>query len=334
MIQEPTQLTPTPGAGSRRSTGVKLGLLIVAVILLAIPVVMAMAANSPSLSPDKVLVAGASASPDAMGEPENDDGKRHGPQGVHGLGGPRGPGNGGGKGPITIHAISGNQISLATEDGWTRTITATGDTVISKGGVTIAIGDLKVGDKVGFRQTRNADDSYTIAAIVVQTARAGGEVTAIDGNGITFKARGGTTRVIIVTGSTVYKLGPTTASKSDVKVGTDIDAQGTVSGDTFTAISISIRLAHAGGEVTAKTSDSITVQNRDGSKTVIHVTSSTIYKGRGQATDALADIAVGDRVNADGTLRADGSLDAVSVHHGPAKGARPPKAPTSSTTPG
>ena len=46
---------------------------------------------------------------------------------VYDLNGGGGPGFGRGMGGVTITAISGNSISLATEDGWTRTITV--DTV-------------------------------------------------------------------------------------------------------------------------------------------------------------------------------------------------------------
>lgn len=347
MIQEPTRLTPTLRiqAGLRRSSGIRIGLVIAAIIVLAVSVVMAMAANSPSLSPNTILAAGASASPDAAAKPNSAalDGPRaagnHGPGDPGRLkGGPGGPGKGPGgpggpgKGPITIHAISGSQISLATEDGWTRTITATSTTVITKGGQTITVLDLKVGDEVHFRQTRNTDGSFTITAIDIPTPRAGGEVSSIDGNNITVKRKDGSTRVITVTSSTVYMLGPNPGTKADVKVGTDIDAQGTVNGDSFTATAVRIRLAHIGGEVTAKTTDSITIQNHDLTKNVIHVTSSTTYKVKGKDPAALSDIAVGDKVNAEGTKRSDGSLDAISVHGGPVhgglpKGEKPPIAP-------
>ena len=111
------------------------------------------------------------------------------------------------RGPITIRAISGTQISLATEDGWSRTITVTPATVITKGGQPIAVSDLGVGDPIRFSQTRNADGSYTIKAIVVPTPIAGGEVTAVGASDITVKGRGSATKVITVTDATVYQLG-------------------------------------------------------------------------------------------------------------------------------
>lgn len=325
MIQEPTQptLTPTP-TRARPNTALRIAIVIVASLALAIPIIVAMAVSP---GPTATILAGASADPEASSRPASSE--------HPGKGQGRSDGHGPGRGPITIKAITGSQLSLATEDGWSRTVTVGPGTTITRGGVAIALGDLKVGDEVGFRQTRNADGTYTITAITVATARAGGEVSAIDGNAITVKKKDGTTRVITVTSATIYKLGPNPGTKADVKVGTMVDAAGLVSGDTFTAITVRIRLAMAGGEVTAKTSDSITVKDRTGTTRVIHVTGSTTYEVRGKPSGAsLADIAMGDRVIAAGTLRADGALDAVNVHGGPPKGSKPDKAPVASTTPG
>jgi hypothetical protein len=327
VIQEPTKLTPAPGEvrGTRRSSAIKIALIVCAVVLLAIPVAMAMHAATPPLTPEKVLAAGASASPDATPKPDGDKSHARLRAALGRKGEQRAPI----RGPITIRARDGSQISLATDDGWTRTITATTDTAITKGGAPIAVGDLKVGDEVRIRETRNDDGTYSITAIVVLTPRSAGEVTKVDGDAITIKQRDGTTRVITITGSTVYRLGRASGAKSDMTVGTDIVAQGTVSGDTFTAITIDIKLAHAGGEVTAKTADSITVTDRAGKTIVIHVTASTTYKVRGHHPAALSDIALSDRLAAAGTRRADGSLDATSVIAGPQHRQKTPSAPAS-----
>ncbi len=196
-----------------------------------------------------------------------------------------------------ISDIKDSQISLATADGWSRTITATSATVITKGGQTIEVADLKVGDEIHFRQTRNADGTYTIVAIDVVVPRTGGEVTKVDGNDITIKKRDGTSQIVTVTGSTVYRLGSAAGSKSDVKVGSDIEAAGTISGTAFTATSVSVRLVAVGGQVTDKTTDSITVKDRAGNSKTIHVSSSTTFTVKGKNPASLSDISVGDRVS-------------------------------------
>ena len=163
---------------------------------------------------------------------------------------------------------------------------------------------------------------------------AGGEVTAVDATSITVKGKAGVTRIITVNDATVYQLGKAPGSKADVKVGTHVNAQGTTSGDTFTAITVRVSLPDVAGEVTGKTGDSITIKRGDGSTTVIHVTDKTTFEVRGKDPASLADIAVGDRVGAEGVLRADGSMDASAVEAGPKKAAKAPKAPKSSAAPG
>ena len=68
---------------------------------------------------------------------------------------------------ITITAISGSNVTLSTDDGWTRTIAVTDAVDLTKGGQDIAVSDLKVGDQVRFRQTRNDDGTYTVNALAV-----------------------------------------------------------------------------------------------------------------------------------------------------------------------
>ncbi len=144
---------------------------------------------------------------------------------------------------ITISSINGSSLSLKTDDGWTRTITVGSSTTITKGGQTIAVGDLAVGDQIRFAQEKASDGTYTVTAIHVVLPTIGGEVTAV-------------------------------------------------------------------------TNNTITVTGRDGTAGTIHVDSDTTYEVGGTAGKALSDITVGSFVVAEGTLRADGSLDADAVHSG------------------
>ncbi len=313
MFQEPVQPTlrespPTRRPGGRRGL---IGLVIVACLVLVIPIVGVIATGAPQLS---TITAGASPAPDASAGAKPGHGNGNG-QGNNG----RGPkdkalkGNGGpGRGPISISAIAGAQVSLRTDDGWTRTVTVTSTTVITKGGQAIAASDLKVGDVIRLHQVRNADGTFTVDAIVVPTPKAGGEVTAVDTRSITVRDGHGT-RVLVVNGTTLYKLGSAAATKADIKVGSDVEAQGTLSGETFTATTIQIALPRVAGEVTAKTGSTITVKQADGTPATIHVTAATTYKVKGNKSATATDVAVGDQVSAQGALRADGSLDAVTV---------------------
>jgi hypothetical protein len=80
---------------------------------------------------------------------------------------------------ITVTAINGNDLALKTADGWTRTITVTSATTITKAGQTIGVGDLDVGDTIRFSQTANAEGTYTIDAIVVVVPTVPGTVTEL-----------------------------------------------------------------------------------------------------------------------------------------------------------
>ena len=234
--------------------------------------------------------------------------------------------------PITIVSISGPNLSLATADGWKRTIAVTADTKITKGGQAVTAGDLKVGDTIKLTQKRNDDGSFAITRIVVPTPAASGEVTAVTGSTFTIRKRDGSSEVIAVNGATVYMLGKAAGSMSDVTVGSKVAASGTVDGSTFTALSVKVALSRAAGDVTAKTSTTITIANRGGKTTMIHVSSSTTFRIKGKDAATIADIGIGDRVQADGVRRSDGSLDASSVTGRAPKAPKAPKAAPSAST--
>lgn len=233
------------------------------------------------------------------------------------MGGRHGFGRGGpcGFGEITITAVSGSSISLKTEDGWTRTITVTDSTTISKGGQTIGLADLEVGDRVRIGQTRNDDGSFTVTALEVVVPHVGGTVTEVTASGFTLKDRDGLTWTITVNDATVYSFGSSTGSRSDVKVDVDVVVAGTQTSDSaLTATSVTVAPQRVSGEVTAKSADTITVERRDGTTATIRVGSGTTYQVPGVTDASLSDITVGMFVAAEGTQQADGSLSATAVH--------------------
>jgi hypothetical protein len=250
-----------------------------------------------------------------------DDHDWKGPGGfAFGPGGPGrgGPGRGGpGRGAISITAISGSNLSLKTADGWTRTIDATGATITAQDGSALTLGDLKVGDQIVFRETRNADGTFKITAIVRLQPQADGSVKAVDATSITLTAPDGSTKTIGITSATKYTLKGQAATAADIKVGDRVHALGTTdTAGSFTATTVDIAPAVVGGTVTAKTASSITITDRGGTTVTIHVDSTTTYQTRGNASASLADVAVGNLVDAEGTLNADGSLNATAVQFG------------------
>ena len=136
-----------------------------------------------------------------------------------------------GFGGISITSISGSDIALATADGWTRTITVDSGTTYTKAGADITLGDLAVGDTIGFRQTQETDGTFTIDSIQVILPRVGGEVTAVDGSTITLKLRDGATATVNVASGAKVVVNGDAATAADIKVGMVLMAEGTKNAD-------------------------------------------------------------------------------------------------------
>jgi hypothetical protein len=253
---------------------------------------------------------GATSQPQASGDPGGPD------NGLKGFG--RGDHGGRGVfGSITITSISGSNLSLETEDGWTRTIAITSATTITKDGETITAGDLAVGDQIRLRQSRASDGTFTITAIDVVQPKIGGTVTSVTADSITVSGRDGASHTITTTNTTTYRLGDAAASRSDVVIGSKIVATGTAgTGDSFTASTVTIKAPRVAGTVTAVTTSTITIQQRDGSSLTINVDADTTFGVAGNEAAALGDVTVGMKLIAAGRLSADGSFDATAIRAG------------------
>src|SRR5262245_27896602 len=242
---------PVHGRGTGRDSAMRAGVLVTAAALMIVGVVAFMAAvpapatgadPSAASSLDPAGAPNASTAPEASKAPKNGDKSDRsigrGPKGLGPLGAFLAPFLGGGRGgggigfgDITITAIDGSNVSLKTADGWTRTISVTGSTTITKAGKTIAIGDLAVGDHVRFAQKHESDGSYSITRIVVVLPTVAGQVSAVNGSTITVTQKGGTKATIHVDSSTTYRVNGSAGSLSDVKAGSIVIAEGTQRAD-------------------------------------------------------------------------------------------------------
>jgi hypothetical protein len=302
--------------------------LLAALVSIALVALIAAAPRgvvSPGGAPNGLLAAAAiadpsaaAASPGASGAVEKDaDAGWKAGAGLQGAGlGRGGPVRGGpGRGPITITAINGAQLSLRTDNGWSRTIDAS-DATIRRGETEIALADLRVDDQIAFREVRTSDGTSAITVIGVLDPSVTGQITGITDSSVTVRLLDGTPRTIQTTSATVYRAGRDTATRDALAVGHVLRAVGTRTGDTFTATEIRIAPAMVAGEVTAKTAATITVTDPTGASRTINVAATTTYRIRGDDTPSLADIAVGDRIAAQGDLTATGALDATIVAEG------------------
>ena len=222
---------------------------------------------------------------------------------------------------ITITAISGNDVTLGTPDGWRRTITITDSVELTKGGQEIAMSDLEVGDQVRIRQVRNEDGTYTVTAVAVVVPSIRGTASDITASGFKVTTRDGSVWTVAVNGSTTYAYGQGSGTLADVKAGEAVRVQGTITADNqMTATNVRVAGDRAVGTVTAKTADSITIRRRDGTSLTIHVDADTTYRVAGVENADLGDVAIDMAIGVTGRARADGSIDADAVAAGNVRG--------------
>jgi hypothetical protein len=222
---------PTPSFAGRtpsKTSAIRAGIAIGTALVVVIGTAVAMGASSrPSTS-------GAGPAAAASGSPAPDKGPRgngfghggFGPSfgfGVGPLGGlPKALGDGAGRGfgRVTITAIDGSKVSLTTEDGWTRTITLTSTTTVTRGGAAATAADLHVGDAIRFRQERGSDGSFTISAVDIVLPHVLGTITKVDGSTLTLTARDGSTVTAHLGGSTQIRVrGVANATAKDLAAG-------------------------------------------------------------------------------------------------------------------
>jgi hypothetical protein len=312
LVTDPTaaSFSDTTGSPSRRRIGLVVGGAVVLVVIAAATSMAASPAPSGSTNvPDNA----------ALGTGPGFDGPAGFDRGRFGQFGFR---------DITISAINGNDVTLSTADGWRRTITVTDSMNLTKGGQDIAVGDLKVGDQVRFRQVRNDDGTFAVTdlAVVVPTIR--GQASAVTSTGFKVTTRDGSVWTVTVNGSTKYAFGQGDGSLADVKDGTTVVVAGNTTGDNaMTALGIRVAPDRAVGTVTAKTADTITIKRRDGSTLTVHVDADTSFRVAGSADAKLSDIAVDMAIGVTGRARADGSIDADAVVAGNIRGFRGGKGP-------
>jgi len=360
---DPDPVTAFAGRTPGRSQAIRAGAVLGAVLVVAVGAAAVLAASpSSSTSP------GTGAQPSAAASAGPNDGRANGTgpgwkrlfglRGLAGQGGPSaigpfggfGPGLGLGRGPngpggrlafggITVTAVSGYELSLKTADGWTRTITVTSSTTITKAGQPATIADVSVGDTVRFTEKRNADGTFSITSLAVVLPEAAGTVTAFGADTITITRPDGTTATIRTTASTSYRLGAAAGARDDVKVGSRIVALGERGSDgQITASAVEIVLPRVLGTVTAVTADSLTLRRPDGTTVTVHVASGTTIRVAGEGSSKLSDIKVGMIAAVQGTQRSDGSLDASAIRAGQGarlRAAEPngPESPNASSSP-
>ncbi len=143
----------------------------------------------------------------------------------------------------------------------------------------------------------------------------GGVVTAVSSTSVTVRSWNGTSATYALTSTTSYTEGKTSTTASSLVVG-DRVLIGVSSSDSTTATSVTIELAMLFGTVSSVGPSSINITDPQGFTRNIIVSSATTYT-QGGAAGTLADVTVGSKIIAQGTVDTNGtSLDALTVEIG------------------
>ncbi len=151
-----------------------------------------------------------------------------------------------------------------------------------------------------------------------------GEVLAVGDNEFTLLTRNENEITVQVDADTRY-FGDL-KSFSDIEVGMTVAVMGLRQGDE-TAVAIAVGSGdefplgqRAGGEVTAVSANSVTIEKRDGDSLTFAVDSDTVFLSRDEDVDGISDIEVGDRIGVHYEETSDGSLIAKTIMVGGPEG--------------
>jgi hypothetical protein len=242
----------------------------------------------------------------------------------------------------TISAIDASSLTITRADNSTVKVNLSSTTVYKDLDKTVTQADFKTGMKVEVKGTANTDGTVNAEIVSVHYDHLGGTITAINGNNITVQLdgrgpRGGkgtpnttspatttptttVTKTITVSSSTVFTEAGQTVQLSSLAVGEKIHAAGNLSSDgtTLTALQVKVDLPHYHGQVTAVSGNTITIQDRNTTRT-IEVNSNTKYLN-GTATASLSDVVSGARISAEGQVDASGKMTASLIQLGQGAG--------------
>jgi preprotein translocase subunit YajC len=176
------------------------------------------------------------------------------------AGGPNGRGAGGGPGGVgkpgglsgRVTAVAADSLTVLKSDSTSVTVKTSSSTKVEilATGATGSLSDVVVGSPVQVRGPQGTDGNVTAEVITLLPAadQLGGRVTAINAGTITVQAQGGTSATIVTSTATTFRKDQAAASLSDVQVGQELRAYGTLQSDgSLSAVLVLIQGARGGG---------------------------------------------------------------------------------------
>jgi hypothetical protein len=138
----------------------------------------------------------------------------------------------------TVTSVTGSSVTIESQSNTPSTFTLTSNTLYGDGPLSLSLADLVVGSQVGVEFDSSA--STTAVRIDIRLAHVEGQVTTVGGSTITIAGNQGTSDNIVVSPSTLYFQGRSSASLADVVVGTRVIATGTADSDGTSLDALSV----------------------------------------------------------------------------------------------
>lgn len=138
-----------------------------------------------------------------------------------------------------VQSFTTDSVTVLEGNGTTVTFAYTTTTTFTEGKSTVTSAAVADGLDVNVSFTTAAPT--TAVTVALSPVSESGTVTGVVGDTITLTSHHGATDTVVVSGTTTYTEGGAAASLSDVTSGVRVTAEGTLSGSTLDATSISIR---------------------------------------------------------------------------------------------
>lgn len=181
-------------------------------------------------------------------------------------------------------------------------------------GATLALSGASLAGASGHRDHGQGGScaSAKVSPFSYKSGGTGGYVSAVSATSVTVAQWNGTTTVFTLTPTTTYSEGKTATTIASLVVGDRVLIQ-TATGAPTTATAVTIELAELFGKVTTVSGSTISIADFQGFTRTIVVSPTTTYTSGG-APGTFADVTVGSKIVASGTIDANGtSLDALSI---------------------
>ncbi|MHB8631383.1 MAG: DUF5666 domain-containing protein, partial [Candidatus Limnocylindria bacterium] len=184
----------------------------------------------------------------------------------------------------TVTSVSSGRIVIARKAGTSTTVLVTATTAYTADApgtttTTLTSAAVQVGSPIEAEGKANADGTYTATTIEVHQPRFDGTVGSVNGSTIGITRADGTSAIVELGSRTAFHgEDGVSASATDVAVGMEIHAQGTLNANgSLSATTVEVKHPELHGTVTSVSSGRIVIARKAGTSTTVLVTATTAY---------------------------------------------------------